>query len=96
MATHQYTKNNFPGEFVITGVLLARQQEKREWIDKQTNQPKSMLIDCLVLQGDYGICFVRCFNPKFDLNQFKQGEILFLPIERFEKENGIKACSCRL
>ena len=85
------------GEVFIDGSFMGHSLEKRVWKDKATGQEKTLDVDCAFLQNDrVGIVVVRCFNPTFDFNTLKMGDKCYFPIEKYEKENGLRAFSIRV
>lgn len=96
MATDRKYKSasEFPGELVVEGTFLNHQKEHRKWV--KDGIEKEMDVDVIFMQVPFGICVVRCFNPSFNLDSLKAGDAVAFPVERFEKENGLKAFSVRI
>ena len=80
-------------EFNISGTVLATQIENLSWNDKNTGLSRTGVRFSIILQGDYGITFCRAFNPSETLSKVKVGDLVFLPIDKFEKENGMKVAT---
>ena len=80
-------------EFNISGTVLATQSENLSWNDKNTGLARSGVRYSIILQGDYGIVFCRSFNPSENLVKIKAGDLVYLPIDKFDKENGMKVAT---
>lgn len=80
-------------EFNISGTVLAVQIENLSWNDKNTGLARTGVRFSIILQGDYGIIFCRAFNPSENLSKIKAGDLVYLPIDKFEKENGMKVAT---
>lgn len=90
------TPADFPGELCISGTVLGRQHESRQYKDKQTGQERTLELEVVFLQSDIGVCVVRAFNPEMDMSDFKAGDQVCFPVERFEKDNGVKSFGVRV
>ena len=77
-------------EFCVSGTVLATQSENLNWNDKNTGLARTGVRFSIILQGDYGIIFCRSFNPSENLVKVKVGDLVYLPIDKFDKENGMK------
>lgn len=77
-------------EFCVSGTILATQKEPLHWIDKTTGLPRDGVRFSVILQTSCGVFFCRSFNPSEDLVNLKSGDQVYLPIDRFEKDNGMK------
>lgn len=80
-------------EFNISGTVLAVQSENVSWNDKNTGLARSGVRFTVILQGDYGFIICRAFNPSETLSKIKAGDLVYLPIDKFEKENGTKVAT---
>lgn len=80
-------------EFNISGKVLATQSENLSWNDKNTGLARSGVRFSIILQGDFGIVFCRAFNPSETLVKVKAGDLVFFPIDKFDKENGMKVAT---
>lgn len=77
-------------EFNISGTVLAIQIDNLTWKDKNTGLDCSGVRYSIILQADYGIIFCRAFNPSEKLLSVKTGDLVYFPIDKFEKQNGMK------
>lgn len=77
-------------EVNISGTVLAVQSENVSWNDKNTGLARSGVRFTVILQGDCGIVLCRAFNPSENLVKVKAGDLVYLPIDKFDKENGMK------
>lgn len=77
-------------EFNIYGTVLATQSENLSWNDKNTGLARSGVRFSIILQGECGIVFCRAFNPSENLVKIKSGDLVYLPIDKLDKENGMK------
>ena len=83
----------FVNEFNISGTVLATQIENLSWTDKNTGLLRTGVRFSIILQGDYGIIFCRAFNPSENLSKINVGDIVYFPIDKFDKENGMKVAT---
>lgn len=90
------TPADYPGELCISGTVLGRQHETRTYKDKQTGQEKTLQLEVVFIQSEIGVSVIRAFNPEMDMSVFNAGDSVCFPVERYEKDNGVKSFTVRV
>lgn len=86
--------DSFPADLVISGKFVMHQKEHREW--EKDGQKREMDVDCLYLQDGANMLIVRVFNPSVDLDLFPVGGKVYIPVQEYRKENGLKTFVARI
>ena len=85
---------SFPADLVVCGKFIMHQKEHKKW--EKDGVQREMDVDCVYLLDGENMLIVRVFNPSFDLNLFPVGSKVYIPVQEYRKENGLKTFVARI